>query len=934
MVEYKYADLYLRDRKDKQLKINFDTGTITNTDLHSENFELSESICSGEVLRFGSCEASGIKFRISNITTSLKDKWLTVTETLDGNTDVPFSFGEYKVYSDKPTADRRYRDITAYDAMYDILHAEVSGWYNTILPAADSTVTLKAFRDSFLAYFGIEQEDVELVNDSMIVTKTIEPTSLSGKTVITAICEINGCFGHIGRDGKFKYVFLQDDGLYPSDTLYPAEDLYPASNDIPANCYIKAEYEDYTTALINKLQIRNGENDIGNIYPDTPHSDADNCYIIQDNFLVYGKSTDELRTVAENLYPIISTVTYQPVHVEAKGNPCREVGDAIELRTKNGVITSYILQRTLKGIQALRDTYDAEGEQYQTEKVNGIREQIIQLKGKTNKLTRTIEETRLEITDLEKGLNSRIIQTAEELRFEVTSRTSVYNEEINTFQGGMNGHIDLSFFEKEDETVVTTMCDKQCIYNGGYAFYQDVSIPSGTYKFSYEWLRHMGVYINAYVELYDLTTSYDEPIYSKFLGDAWPVTDVWTKEEFQFILARTSRVRFITTFTAPIGYEDRINSLYLTNIALYGTAQSVADSITDMKSELMLQSDQIRAEVTRARGEEEKLASGITINADAITAEVTRAKDAESKLSVSIKATAEGIETKVEKGEVISTINQTAETVTIRAEKIDLKGLVNANEFVSKYATIDDLRVTNLSVGNKLDANQFTAANINAMNIVAGSVAAENITGNTISGKTIFGGEIRSNNYVVSSSAYACGGGMRIDLASGNIWWANGSIKAATGFMNSIGYEVPSDNGGYNLYFKSALALYSANYNVMVLGAGFSSVILPSGVAVTSVAEKKESIIACANALSAVENTDVYYFNYKNDSVKRNASQRVGFIIGDGYKLDPRLLAETGDAIDTYNAIGLNWRATQQLYEKIKKQQKQIDAILQTLEVE
>ena len=204
MVDLKYAGLFLADSGDRQLKIDFDTGTITNTDLHFENFELSENLCSSEHLRFGACESSSIKFRISNMTTALKDKWLAVTETLDGNTDVSFPFGVYKVFSDKPTADRRYRDITAYDAMYDILHAEVSGWYNTILPTAGSTVTLKAFRDSFLAYFGIEQENVILVNDSMTVTKTIEPTSLSGKTVITAICEINGCFGHIGRDGKFK----------------------------------------------------------------------------------------------------------------------------------------------------------------------------------------------------------------------------------------------------------------------------------------------------------------------------------------------------------------------------------------------------------------------------------------------------------------------------------------------------------------------------------------------------------------------------------------------------------------------------------------------------------------------------------------------------------------------------------------------------------
>ena len=64
MVDYKYAELYQKDSVDKQLNIVFDGGEITNSDIHSEEFELTESLCSDSQLRFGSCEASMIKFRI------------------------------------------------------------------------------------------------------------------------------------------------------------------------------------------------------------------------------------------------------------------------------------------------------------------------------------------------------------------------------------------------------------------------------------------------------------------------------------------------------------------------------------------------------------------------------------------------------------------------------------------------------------------------------------------------------------------------------------------------------------------------------------------------------------------------------------------------------------------------------------------------------
>ena len=413
---------------------------LTNSDIHYEIFELTESICSEQNLVFGSCEPSMVKFRVSNIVTSLKNQWLTVSETLEGGADEPFLFGRYKVFADELTSDRKYRDITAYDALHDALEEDLTSWYNNLLPNNDSELTQKQFRDSLFEFLGIEQEDIVLPNDDMIIQRTIQPEQIFGYDVLTALCEINGCFGHIGRNGRFQYIFLKEmvDGLYPSDTLYPMENLFPTDpvnvEQIKRSHYISATYEDFVTEKITKLQIRQEEDDIGCIY-----GTGDNCYIVQDNFLVYGKSTEELQIIAQNIYSVISNVTYRPAHVEAKGNPCLEVGDGIRLATTHEIVRTYILQRTLKGIQALRDVYDAEGEQYQSEKVNSVHESIVQLKGKTNKLSRTIEETRMEIADIEKGLRSEIVQTAADISLSVkenyTSKTELSTaktEAINT----------------------------------------------------------------------------------------------------------------------------------------------------------------------------------------------------------------------------------------------------------------------------------------------------------------------------------------------------------------------------------------------------------------------------------------------------------------------------------------------------------------------
>lgn len=430
MVNYKYAGLYQKDSIDKQVRIEYAGGVITNEELFSESMELTESLCSESELHFGSCEASVLKFKVANIMQPLIGKWLTVTETLDGNTDFPFQFGRYKVYSDKPTADRKHREIQAYDAMYDILNADVADWYNTVLPNKDSTMTMKNFRTSFIQHFGLEQEEVQLINDDMVVEKTIEPSEISGKDVITAICEINGCFGHIARNGKFRYIYLDQEiqGLYPSNDLYPADDLYPRepkSTGIGKWLYISCDYEDFLTKTISKLQIRQEKNDIGAII-----GTGSNCYIIEDNFLVYGKGAENLENIAENIYGKISGIIYRPFECDAKGNPCLEVGDAVRLSTRYELIESYILKRTLKGIQALRDAYSADGVEEYSENVNSLNRSILQLKGKTNILTRTVEKMQSTIKDVEAGLESQITQTASEIRSEVKNTTDGLQSQI------------------------------------------------------------------------------------------------------------------------------------------------------------------------------------------------------------------------------------------------------------------------------------------------------------------------------------------------------------------------------------------------------------------------------------------------------------------------------------------------------------------------
>lgn len=434
MADSNFIDKFFDKSVSKHILITSDDGTVNlnNSDLHIGTFELSESICSGNELQFGLIEAGSIKFKTSNLIIALKNKWLNISFYFDDDKESIYKCGRYKVYSDLPTADRRYREILAYDMLYDIIKLDILLWYNNLF-VESTEITLKEFRDSFFEYVGLEQEEITLANDDMTVTKTVELEELSGKTVLSLICEINGCLGYINRQGKFQYIYLQKEiqGLYPSQMLFPADNLYPKNTDYPTGnklVYKKCTYETYTVKGIKQVQIRQQENEIGAISPLDTQSEALNTYIVEDNFLVYGKTSSELQQIADNLLEAVKGIVYRPFNADCVGNPCIELGDPVRIASRYDIIESYVLKRTIKGIQAMSDSYEAKGEEYRSNKINSVSKQIVELKGKTNTLTRTVEETNNTIANVEKGLKTEISVTADSIKQTVANNSTVWYE--------------------------------------------------------------------------------------------------------------------------------------------------------------------------------------------------------------------------------------------------------------------------------------------------------------------------------------------------------------------------------------------------------------------------------------------------------------------------------------------------------------------------
>ena len=391
---YPSDELYPDDMD--EVEIDFE---ITDDMVQSDTLIITESLCSDENLNFGSCECSQMEIIVSGLQQDISGREFLLTESFG---DFELIRGIYRVDSTPKQEDKDTRKIIAYDRMRRF-EVDVSGWYNRL----EFPMTLKEFRTSLCDYVGVnEVENTLLVNDNVIIEKTIYPTTLNGRNVLQYICQLNGVFGHVNINGKLKYIAL------------------PKKNEVSETISVfkSAESEEYLVPDIDTVRIRQETGDIGG----GSQGDGENIYVIEGNILSYGKTTSQINEIAENIKYVITSLEYRAASIVTNGAPWIEVGDRIVLQTNDGDINTIIMKRVSTGIQGAMDDYESTGTQERNNEFN-FETEIIQIKGLSAILKRNVEEVSNNLKNLEKDTESKFLQTSEQISAKV-SKGSISSE--------------------------------------------------------------------------------------------------------------------------------------------------------------------------------------------------------------------------------------------------------------------------------------------------------------------------------------------------------------------------------------------------------------------------------------------------------------------------------------------------------------------------
>lgn len=367
--------------------------TISNNKIYESSMKLKESLIQGNNIEFVGCIASMFSIQVYDVPQNLKGQKIEVYIKTDDTAEIPLFKGI--VDSAKMQTNRKFKDITAYDELYTKGQIDVAGWYNNLA----FPITLGALRNSLFSYIGLTQENSVLPNDDIVINKEYEPKLLKCLTVMKSICQLNGCFGIINRNGNFEYRYIYNkfDEVYPAATLYPSfipvadhSGTSEVANSFPF--YKKVDYEEFVVKPVERLQIRQNEEDSGV----TVGNPSGNKYVIQNNMFAYNLPNETLKTIGNRVFEKVANITFHPCDTDNNGLPYVEVGDVVDyalptpntplLLSANASTSAYdvnsfnVMSREITGIQALRDNYEASGEEEQSEFITDIQAQIDAIK--------------------------------------------------------------------------------------------------------------------------------------------------------------------------------------------------------------------------------------------------------------------------------------------------------------------------------------------------------------------------------------------------------------------------------------------------------------------------------------------------------------------------------------------------------------------------
>ena len=225
----------------------------------------------------------------------------------------------------KPTKQSRntYK-VYAYDAVSK-LDGIQSTWLRSIQDSFP--MSLWEFAQAVAQQCGITLESTALPRSGDYQVQAFYSDNITGRQLLSWVAEASCTFLRATPDGGIEFAWYIENpvtGIFPDGTEHwVALDLsgqiltcsdgsiWTYNQDTAAYRSGGLSYEEYSTALLDKVQIKQTDDDVGVIYP--ADATGSNALVIQGNLLLTTDSTAALQPVAQAIFEVMQRISYTPL---------------------------------------------------------------------------------------------------------------------------------------------------------------------------------------------------------------------------------------------------------------------------------------------------------------------------------------------------------------------------------------------------------------------------------------------------------------------------------------------------------------------------------------------------------------------------------------------------------------------------------------------
>ena len=414
-------------------KLVFTGKTIVDSQLFG-GVKYSHSCNADTDLTVGTTACAEVSFTTNALQPDSLNSSFTYYVKFNGNTAYT-TVGVFNIKEITKSTHGKY-EVKAYDniSKFDII---VDSWIDSLT----FPITLGDMFSSLCTYCGCTAYSTSFTNSTMKVNDNFTGINITGRAVLGYIAQCAGGFAKAYNNGKIQITKFTTKSITLDNTKYKT-----------------FWYADYSAPVIDKVWVGQEDGDVG-----VTSGTGKNVLNIESNPLLFADSASAIQPYVNTIFNVVKAYNYTPCKIDLIKDFGINVGDII---TVNGITT-----------MIMNKSWDSTGVKLEStgnatrEIASSQNSEILALRGKTNVLTRTLEETTNKMTSIETDMGtvksdvSEVKQTASSL----TSTVSSVQQDLSNYKNKTDQKISSveSKIDQQADSITTTVTNNVNTYVDG-----------------------------------------------------------------------------------------------------------------------------------------------------------------------------------------------------------------------------------------------------------------------------------------------------------------------------------------------------------------------------------------------------------------------------------------------------------------------------------